>query len=703
MAASACGETRAGSVISLVICSSGEDLLCGGDFGSFRCGSLVPYDGSIDVVSDSEAVFTAPGLRSGSGSAILPVQVTGRFRLAGGGLEMDFGLTGADPAVDVTMPLEVEFSIPGRGRAVFSNQAGDDWDVTLNGTHGVLRISTDQLVDLFPEGHGQPVSFVFPDPSRSILVLSDLPGGYHPMFLRLLDTEPPRGGASGPFLHSRIDGGFRDSVHVQCTILGRIPALFLSAHPMGLECSASWMIDDIPFRHPPDTTVWAYSTSALGGEYVSAWLIALLEAHPSLRMDWLILADAIFGVNCDSMSPEPGMEGSWSHWHGPWRIATRSPLDYRAWLAAIQDGEYPWAGQVRLGCHGYHHTASPDSAWDPFSEFIQYDPEEHDERFSVIESDWALIGLDVEGMRALRFPGLQTSQSGLQAAATAGIVIYCNGSRWSETMGGQVYKDQYLSRYAFPGAVIWGTNSCWWADYSWQMSTTFLTTVLDRGKHALIGCHPGAMWGDGDRRAWARMDSICASLEARRHFAWIFPEDYGEFLEETSRISFESVRLAPDGFRADFSGQATSGQTFVALLPEGSFPEAVMLDGAPIPWDERDRRVFAVLPQLEGGSHSIEFDIGFPSIQVPDFPAAPCGEDQGAASGGSSLRASAWTLLVFDMAGRLVKREPVTESDGWLPGQVVEGCPEGIYAFALVSPSGSVLSAGTASSVPCGP
>jgi len=86
MAASACGETRAGSVISLVICSSGEDLLCGGDFGSFRCGSLVPYDGSIDVVSDSEAVFTAPGLRSGSGSAILPVQVTGRFRLAGGGV-----------------------------------------------------------------------------------------------------------------------------------------------------------------------------------------------------------------------------------------------------------------------------------------------------------------------------------------------------------------------------------------------------------------------------------------------------------------------------------------------------------------------------------------------------------------------------------------------------------------------------------------
>jgi hypothetical protein len=584
--------------------------------------------------------------------------------------------------------------------ASFSNQSGPDRVVELPGTDGLHRISGDQVVRLSRLDGLLEARMAFPNPALDILALDDSPSPGPGIYLRFLDTEPPRETAVGPDLHSvltagrEVEGFFRIALEP-----GFIPS-YLSAHPSGLERTASWMLDDLPFRHPPDTTLWAFSESAEGGEWVSAWLIALLENHPDMKMNWIILPDAILAPNCDSMWAEQGFEQSWSHWHSVWRLAEFAPPDYRQWLIDIQDDALPWADQVTLGSHGYHHTPSPDSAWDPYHEFITYEPAEHMERFAMVRQDLAAIGLDNSQIRAMRFPGHRTSQSGLEAVAAFGFDFYCNGIRWYEEIGGGPFIDQYMSHYEEPGGSIWGSNTVWWGDYP-PAPYEYATTVLERGKHALLGSHPDRMFGWGNPAVFASIDSICSVFEGMPHFGWLFPEDYGQFLEEEAGITFTSLRTAGDLVTADFEGSAGPGLTFVADVPDDETVLGVKLDGVSIPWEDRGARIFAVLPALSTGGHSVEVrlqdPVGMAGGDVRETASIsavnPCSGSMRLALSGFEDGGPA-AVLVFDCAGRVVAEEPVDDLMGDRELVVgLPGAPPGLYLAILVRQGSEPLTA----------
>ncbi|MDM7992340.1 MAG: hypothetical protein QUS11_03430 [Candidatus Fermentibacter sp.] len=689
----------AGSVTRFEDLPTGIDLASGGDFCALRCGSLAPMDGTLEMLSDTEAVFSSPGFAAGMIELPLAAEVT--YRLVGRGMEVAVLLeaTGEAPILE---PLEMGMSLQPFDSASFSNQSGPDRALELTGTHGLCRISGDQAVRLSRLDGLLEARLVFPNPALDILALDDPPAPGPALRLRLLDTEPPRETAVGPDLHSILTAGrevrgfFRIALEP-----GFIPS-YLSAHPSGLERTASWMLDDLPFRHPPDTTLWAFSESAEGGEWVSAWLIALLENHPDMKMNWIILPDAILAPNCDSMWAEQGFEQSWSHWHSVWRLADFAPPGYRQWLVDIQDDALPWAGQVTLGSHGYHHTPSPDSAWDPYHEFITYEPAEHMERFSVMRQDLAAIGLDNSQIRAMRFPGHRTSQSGLEAVAAYGFDFYCNGIRWYEQIGGEPFIDQYMSHYEEPGGSIWGSNTVWWGDYP-PAPYEYATTVLDRGKHALLGCHPDRMFGWGSPAVFASIDSICSVFEGMPHFGWMFPEDYGLFLEEEAGIAFTSLGNPGNLVTASFEGSAGPGLTFVTEVPDSETVLYVKLDGVSIPWEARSSRIFVVLPALPAGGHSVEACLqgpegvadGVEQVEATMVAVNPCSGSMRLALSGLDEGGAA-TLLVYDCAGRIVADEPLED----LPGDTeltvgLPGAPPGLYLAILVRQGSRPLTART--------
>ncbi len=692
-------DAPAGSVTRFEDLPTGIDLASGGDFCALRCGSLSPLDGTLEMLSDSEAVFYSSGLAAGMDE--LPVAVCVTYRLAGRGLEVSVILEATGEA-QIMEPLEMGMSLMPFDSASFSNQSGPDRVVELPGTHGIHRISGDQAVRLSRLDGLLEARMVFPNPALDILALDDSPAPVPALYLRFLDTEPPRETAVGPDLHSVLTAGrevrgfFRIALEP-----GFIPS-YLSAHPSGLERTASWMLDDLPFRHPPDTTLWAFSESAEGGEWVSAWLIALLENHPDMKMNWIILPDAILAPNCDSMWAEQGCEQSWSHWHSVWRLADFAPPEYRQWLSDIQDDALPWADQVTLGSHGYHHTPSPDSAWDPYHEFITYEPAEHMERLAVIRQDLAAIGLDNSQIRAMRFPGHRTSQSGIAAVAAYGFDFYCNGIRWYEEMGGEPFIDQYMSHYEEPGGSIWGSNTVWWGDYP-PAPYEYAVTVLERGKHALLGSHPDRMFGWGNPAVFAAIDSICSVFEEMPHFGWMFPEDYGLFLEEEAGITFTSLRTAGGLVTADFEGSAGPGLTFVADVPDSETVLHVKLDGVSIPWEARSSRLFVVLPALSAGGHSVEVCLQDPEgvadggepVEATMVAANPCSGSMRLALSGLD-GGGAVTLLVYDCAGRVVAEEPLDDTAGDTELTVeLPGAPPGLYLAILVRQGSLPLTART--------
>lgn len=693
---------RAGSLLQLVDLSTGIDLAGGYQFGGVQCGSFVTMNGAVLALSDSEVVFSSPGMVDLGTLEELPVSVSIVYRLDGRSLEMEFTIQ-ATAETELENPLEVDFSAAGYCDAAFVNQSGTDRTIALDGTHGTLRISGDQLVSMNRSDGLLSAQFLAPNPSCGPLVLNDdpVPTSRY-LTYRFLDTEPPRENCEGPWLHSILPAGFTARAFFRLSFDGEKTQMFLSGHPSGLERSASWIFDDIPFRHPPDTTLWAYSETSGGGEYCSAWLIALLEAHPGMKMNWVILPDGILGPNCDSMWAEPGFEDSWSHWHSTWRVATLAPPDFLLWLQNIQNGVYPWASRVSLGSHGYHHTPAPDSAWDPYHEFITFEPEEHMERFLVARQDFAAMGLDTSRISAIRYPGHRTSLSGLYAAIRYGFDFCCNGVRWYEWMGGEPFWDQYLSYYVTPDGDMRGSNTVWWGDYQSAYPYGYLSTVMQRGKHALLGGHPSQMWGNGNPAAYARIDSVCTSLENDyANFGWLLPEEYGAFLDETGSIAFDDCSETPGQACVTFTGGTSRGETMVALLKTGSGVDQVYLDGVPAQWEIRGTRLFADIDGLTPGIHQLVIDftlvgtgegrndrvppagLSF-SLSFPSPCAAPVEVSVQGAPPGSPVEAA-----VFDMAGRLaVEVAAVTDGGGectMLVGEAQQ-LPPGIYLIRAEAP-----------------
>ena len=602
-------DSRAGSLLELVDIQTGTDFAEGGQYGSVHCGDFVPLDGTVILNSASCATFISTGMKDYSTGSELPIAISTTYRLTGRALEITYQIT-ATGAAELSHPLEADFGLkPYLDKHIkFRNQTvfQDRWN-ELDGNHNLIRVSGDQIVFLYSPYCDLDATYIFPNPSKAILALSaeDYPNNEY-LSLRFFDTTAPFGSAVGPDLHSLLGPGSSSTYYVQMSLDNTFIPVYFSTHPNMYERTASFILDEIPMIHPFQGYIWDFAETSSGSEFRSAWVIRLLEDHPELTMNIVVLLDGILAENSDSMWFEPGYEDSWSHWHCTWRISTLATEEFKQWMINIQNDVYPWADRVNLGFHGYHHTPSPDSACDPYHEFMTFELAEHQERMLMISNDFSDVGLDPQqSMQTIRCPGNTTSLSALWAFIDYGVKFYSAGTYYETWMGGEWFWDMYLAKYETPNGRLWGVNTSWWGDYTHQMPYIYLSTVMDRGKHALLGGHPGAMWNQGEQYAYDRIDSVWTSLEDDYpHFGWVFPVEYAEFMEELYVLTVDSIRNDDHSASIFFTGSTSMGQTLVARIPSGVTVQQVRIDGLDAVWEDYgDNRIFFDADGLAGGSH----------------------------------------------------------------------------------------------------
>jgi len=450
---------RPGAVVYLLDKATGSEITGSNQFSGINCGSYLPANGVVELLSDTSLVFHSACMTDGSST--LPIDIEIEYTLVGRGLEIRYRFEFLEDT-EVLSPLEVDFYIFQWDSLETRNQTAIDECFPLDGGSGFQRFSGDQIFRL---AGGLPEAiFILPNNAKGIAVILD-EENYAYLSLRILDVEAPRENCAGPDLHSVIPAGQVEEYYIRFSMDELFAPVFISGHPFGAEHSAGWMIDELPFVHPPEGWIWSFTTVSSGDEPTAAGLISLLEDHPLMKMNFLILADAILTPNRDSVWFEPGCEDSWSHWHCTWRISTLAPPEYLEFLLNIQNDVYPWADRVRMGSHGYHHTPNPDSSYGGYHEFITYEPDEHQERFRVSMLDIDACGLDTNLVRVIRFPGHRSSLSGLQAIIDHGFTFFCNGWRLIDWYAGKQFRNQWISRFQTVNGRIWGSNSVWWGDY----------------------------------------------------------------------------------------------------------------------------------------------------------------------------------------------------------------------------------------------
>lgn len=671
----------AGSVWSLLDKYSGMYLAnLNFPLSCVRCDDYAPSSGFL-VCSDTSAVFTSESMSGPQGT--LPIGVTITYTLVDRGMEITYRLEFFDD-VELLKPLEVVFNTQGWETATLQNQSGLDETFPLDASTWYQRFSGSQLLRL-TGGATPPLLFVFPNVSKGILWIEDY--GQPRIAMRFFDTEHPRENCQGPDLHSVVPAGEVREYFVRISLDENFSPLFISNHPFGYERTAAWMVDELPFIHPLFGYIWDYSENSSGPEPISASLIRLLEDHPTMKMNWLLLPDGILAPNRDSVWAEPGWEESWSHSHGTWRINTQATEAYKQWLINIQNSVYPWSERVRMGSHGYHHTPNADSSYGEFHEFITYEPQEHCERFRMNALDIADIGLDTNLVEDIRFAGHRTSLSGLWAVIDHGFKFYCNGWRMIDWFAGKQFRNQWITMYQTPQGRIWGSNTVWWADYVSSHPYEYLSEVLDKGKFALFGCHPGPMLGGGfNPEAYARIDSVLTSMEQDYdNFGWLFPIEYGNYLEACYNITVRSIRNQGGLLTMEFEGAVPNGMTFCASLDPDDIVISVILDEYPLEWELRSGgRLFATTRAFEAGNHTLEVLIQPIGIDTPTprrilriYSPSHTGAVQLRISGENP--AGLIQILLFDLSGRIVASDQVEFCMGEAMLSFPGSLPAGFY------------------------
>lgn len=669
----ATGYSRAGSIVYFHDNYSGSQISSDGIFSGINTGGFIPANGQVTVESDTSLSFHSTHFTDGSST--MPLDLTVHYRVVDRGLEMSYRFEYLED-VEFSGPLDIDFSISDWEYLRISNQTTTDQEYPLDGTNECQRFSGDQLFHL--SGNTTEGLFVFPNTSKGLVAVLDAPTNKY-LSVRVLDTEPPRENAIGPDLHSTVPAGQVDEYFVRFSLDEFFAPVFIGGHPDGAERSGAWILDELPFIHPAFGDMWAFSETPGGEDEVGAKLINLLETHPDLKMNWIILPDGILAGNEDSIWFEEGYEDSWSHWHSTWRISTEAPQDYLQWLQNIENQQYSWSERVRMGSHGYHHTPNPDSS-SGFHEFITYEPEEHQERFRVNSMDLAACGLDSNLVRVIRFSGHRTSLSGLQAVIDHGFTFYCNGWRLIDWFAGERFLNQWITRYQTVNGRIWGSNTVWWADYGEpQHPYEYLSAVLDKGKFSLIGCHPANMLAILSSQAvkdsaYARVDSVITSMENDyENFIWLLPSEYGDFLEDCFNVRVNTIRSDGSTLSMSLTGAVPAGMTFCAHLHPQDVVSGVYLDGDPIPWELRSNgRLFAVAVDKPYTDHIVTVDLTpmgageeYSGSCFGLLAANPCYSGRLALKLPGFPDGTSADVSVFDVAGRVVysrSEEPLNES-----------------------------------------
>jgi len=318
---------RAGSLTELTDLATGIDLAGGRQFGGVQCGPFIPSPGEIEHLSDTSAVFRSYSLSDYSRSIELPIAVTITYVLVGRGLEISVAVV-TTGEVELEYPLEMDISVGLYNSIIFGNQSTTNGrTLNIHGDSELCRFSGDQVMRFIGDVSLPELTILLPNPAKNMLAVNTGTSVDNYLSLLFFDMEAPRENCLGPDLHSILPAGDESSYYARI-LVGDAPAVaYISGHPDGFERTASWIMDEIPFIHPQQGDLWGYSTTSSGDERVTAQMIQLLEEHPEMKMNWLLLPDGILTDNRDSVWYEDGYEDSWSHWHSTWRMSTEAPQD----------------------------------------------------------------------------------------------------------------------------------------------------------------------------------------------------------------------------------------------------------------------------------------------------------------------------------------------------------------------------------------
>jgi len=187
---------------------------------------------------------------------------------------------------------------------------------------------------------------------------------------------------------------------------------------------------------------------------------------------------------------------------------------------------------------------------------------------------------------------------------------------------------------------------------------------------------------------------VLYSLEADYpNFLWLFPAEYGDFLEDCFNIRVNSIRGEAPSLSLSLTGEIPEGLTFCAFLHVDDQVTSVTLDGTSIPWELREGgRLFAVAPEKPWGQHVFEVTVCPMGIESGG-PYSGFGVISPCPSGGRSVHVlvsgletgSPVEIQVHDISGRMVIREDAVLTSGEVHVQPEEALAPGMYFITVIS------------------
>jgi len=652
-------------------------------------GQIVSGDYSIGQfkalrLDDRHLLLTAESLSSPAG--LLPLQTRVALDLAQDRLQVAIDVNARAP-VELASGLDVFFDSINWNQLFISNQAEGEDDLVLGRRNLTQQKSLNQVY----EWHNDltKLFFIFANPYHSFCTLTESVDRRLVFDWRLLVGARLRGQQDFPPIASVLVPGV--TLHREMTIMALRstesfseaagPCAYFSPFPDGFEQVIAITLDDLPL------TRWYVPRNSHDNPYApETYVIRLLEHHPQMKIGWVMLMDGI-ADSSEIINPDYP-RGKWWLAHGDHRLSQNSPEAYRSYLRDIEDGRNTrgYEDRIRLGIHGYHHTREMEfpQSW----EFERYDPVYCDSAFAAIRRDVLSMGLSEKSMQWVRFPAFRFTRSAIDA-------IIHNHYQFFDHTSPQL--PAWLVIYSRDGH-IWGAAPLWEADTPQDYQR--LQQLLKAGKLAYIAGHPTVMFGGGREGFFQRMDDIFTRVEAEfPNMGYLFPEQLGQFADETCNLANIKSRALATGFEISFSGQATLGQTLVVEWPPWLQPPSrILVDSlAMAGWVIRGGRYFITLPQLGPGPHTVDLgaDLGryvseYHTEFYPPFP-NPFEHETGiACKVPISESSTPVQVTISDLCGRSVCRLFVGDCNSGYQKFVWDGrddskrpLPAGVYFYTL--------------------
>jgi hypothetical protein len=533
----------------------------------------------------------------GSGASRLPLATTIMYRLIGDRLSVEYRFEAVGRA-DMIDGLDLEIASSSWDSISVRNQYSGEERMVAGQGWGTRNCALNQKYVF--HNSLRSLTLVFPNPYNSLVTVTmPAPHGLDFRWRALVSVPAFQArDPKGPRLASVLPRGTKIYRQIEM-IVGHSsgeaphpvsPIAYFSPFPNGYDQAIAMTFDDIPFGR------WVFPTSGYDTNTTSEkYLIRLLDDHPKMKMGWIVLLDEILDA---TQLVTPGYPpGMWWMAHGRHRILTVAPPAFVQEMRNI-DGDSIVLGyekRVHLGSHGYHHT--PEMLFGANYEFQSYDTLGNDSTFATIEREFALLGLHARSLKWIRFPGYYFTRSAIESLIKFKFSLF---DYW-----GIYDKLPWMQFYSEHGR-IWGVGTYWEGDTPSPYAE--MDKILRAGHLCHTGGHP-PQWFDGDSEASYRLISqmFQQAEMTYRNLGYMFPDEVGQFADETSQIHDITTDVTCDSYVLAFAGAATMGQTIVVEWPDGvPAPTDVTVDGLPASAQVRGSRVVIVLPALADRTHFVQ-------------------------------------------------------------------------------------------------